>query len=125
MNDRNGKPTMIPDFEVVLWGYDRGQVERCLVDMTGRLEQALSQLDAVEVLQGQLCETQLEVDQLRLAAEERPSLANRLAEIMKTAEELHLRARQDAEAIRAGARSGARSGNGSGTGRGTAVASAE
>ncbi|MPZ25029.1 MAG: hypothetical protein GEV12_00890 [Micromonosporaceae bacterium] len=115
MGDRNGKQGNVPDFEIVLWGYDRGQVERCLDDLTARLEEALCQLDSVEVLQTQLCDAQLEVDQLRRCAEERPSLANRLARLLQTAEELHARAQQDAAAIRAGG-GVARSRNGSGSG---------
>ncbi|MGH3680303.1 MAG: hypothetical protein ACRDT2_08640 [Natronosporangium sp.] len=116
MGDHNGKQGNIPDFEIVLWGYDRGQVERCLDDLSARLEEAFCRLDSVEVLQAELCEAQLEVDQLRRCAEERPSVANRLAKLLQTAEELHTRARQDAAAIRAGGSGVARSRNGSGPG---------
>lgn len=126
-NGKNGKhgkhpkdgkrDSTIPDFEIVLWGYDRGQVERSLDDLSQRLEEALCRLDSVEVLQAQLCEAQQEVDQLRRCAEERPSVANRLAKLLQTAEELHARARQDAAAIRAGGDGATtRSPNGSGPG---------
>lgn len=111
MSDRNGKSDLVPDFEIVLWGYDRQQVERCLEDMTARLEEALCQLDGKEQLQAQLCDTQIEVDQLRQAAEERPSVANRLAALLKSAEELREQARRDAEAIRSGARIASRNGS--------------
>lgn len=114
MNDRDRKPGTTPHFEIVLWGYHRGQVERCLVDMTARLEEALGQVVAVELLQAQLCEAQLELDQLRQAAQERPSLANQLSAILEAAEELHDRARREAEAIRAGALASTRNGAGRG-----------
>jgi hypothetical protein len=117
MSDRDPPPGTTPDFEVVLWGYHRGQVQRCLADMAVRLEEALGQAVAVELLQAQLCEAQLEVDQLRRAAEERPSVANQVAAILEAAQELHDRAQREAEAIRAGARAGA--------GRGPVAAPAE
>lgn len=120
-NGRHEKPDLVPDFEIVLWGYHREQVERCLEDMTARLEEALCRLDGVELLQAQLCEAQIEVDLLRRAAEERPSVANRLAALLKSAEELREHARRDAEAIRSGARIAARNGSG----RGPVVTSAE
>jgi cell division septum initiation protein DivIVA len=94
----------LPDFDIVLWGYDRDQVHRCLDDMTVRLEEALGQRDSVEVLQSQLCEAQLEIEQLRQAAEDEPSLVGRISKIMSVAEELRCQAEQDAEAIRAQAR---------------------
>jgi cell division septum initiation protein DivIVA len=106
MADRSKQDNLLPDFEVVLWGYDRQQVRQCLDDMTARLEEALSQRDAVELLQAQLCEARLEIEQLRLAAEENPTAADRLSKIMMTAEELRNQAARDAEAIRAGAGGG-------------------
>jgi cell division septum initiation protein DivIVA len=93
--------SIVPDFDIVLWGYDRRQVERCLDDLSMRLEEALSQLDAVEVLQSQLCEAHVEIDQLRRNAEEHPSWVDRISKIMMTAEALRSRATQEAEAIRA------------------------
>jgi len=100
---REEKPAHLPDFEIALWGYHRRQVDECLTDLTVRLELAHRQLDAVDLLQAQLCEAHLEIDQLRQAAEERPSVANRLSLIMKTAEGLYERAQREAEAVRAGA----------------------
>jgi cell division septum initiation protein DivIVA len=94
----------VPDFDIVLWGYDREQVRRCLDDMTVRLEEALGRLDSVEVLQSELCDAQVEIEQLRQAAEEEPSLAGQISKIMSVAEQLRCQAEQDAEAIRAGAR---------------------
>lgn len=94
----------VPDFDIVLWGYDREQVHRCLDDMMARLEEAFSQRDSVEVLQSQLCEARVEIEQLRRAAEEQPSAEGRLSKIMSVAEQLRCQAEQDAEAIRAGAR---------------------
>jgi cell division septum initiation protein DivIVA len=102
MGDRSKQDGLVPDFDVVLWGYDRQQVQQCLDDMTVRLEEALSQRDAFEVLQSQLSEARLELDQLRLAAEEKPSWSDRLSKIMMTAEALHERAKQDADAARTG-----------------------
>lgn len=102
MGERNKHDGIVPDFDVVLWGYDRRQVKRCLDDMTLRLEDALSKLDSVEVLQEQLSEARLELDQMRLAAEEHPSWSDRLSKIMMTAEALREQAEQEAEAIRAG-----------------------
>lgn len=101
MGDRSKQDGIVPDFDVVLWGYDRQQVQQCLDDMTIRLEDALGKLDAVETLQSQLAEARLELDQLRLAAEEHPSWSDRLSKIMMTAEALRERAKQDAEAARA------------------------
>lgn len=103
MGDHDGKRRLVPDFEIALWGYDRGQVERCLADMVDRLEVALAQLDALEQLQAQLCEAHLEIDQLRSAAEQRPSVANRISSLMMIAEELYEQARREAEAVRTGA----------------------
>lgn len=91
---------IVPDFDVVLWGYDRQQVQQCLDEMTLRLEDALSKLDSVEVLQSQLSEARLEADQLRLAAEENPSGSHRLSKIMMTAEALRERAEREAKAVR-------------------------
>jgi cell division septum initiation protein DivIVA len=101
MGDRKKHDGIVPDFDVVLWGYDRQQVQRCLDDMTLRLEEALSKLDSVDVLQEQLSEARLEVDQMRLAAEENPSWSDQLSKIMMTAEALRERAEQEARAIRA------------------------
>jgi hypothetical protein len=100
---QDGKPRFVPDFEIALWGYHRRQVDRCLADLTVRLELAHRQLDAVDLLQAQLCEAHLEIDQLRRAAEDRPSVANQLSLIMKTAEGLYEQAQREAEAVRAGA----------------------
>jgi cell division septum initiation protein DivIVA len=102
MGEKTNQDGLVPDFDIVLWGYDRQQVRQCLDDMTARLEEALSQRDAVELLQAELCEARLEIEQLRLAAEENPTAADRLSKIMMTAEELRTRAARDAEAIRAG-----------------------
>lgn len=87
--------TVIPDFDVSLWGYDRQQVERCLLDLTRRLDDALTRLDSIAVLQRQLCDTQIELDQLRLQMEREPHWSYRLAEIMHTAEQLREAAEQD------------------------------
>jgi len=106
MGSHDGKRRQVPDFEIALLGYDRRQVERCLADMADRLEVALAKLDSLELLQAQLCEAYLEIDQLRLAAEERPSVANRISKLMMTAEDLYARARQEAEAVRAAAHEG-------------------
>lgn len=103
MEDRSKQDAIVPDFDVVLWGYDRAQVQRCLDDMTIRLEDALSKLDSVEVLQSQLSEVRVELDQMRMYAEENPSWSDRLSKVMKTAEALREKATQDAEAVRAGA----------------------
>ncbi|HEY8471500.1 MAG TPA: hypothetical protein VIL37_02560 [Natronosporangium sp.] len=106
MGDRKKKQDgVVPDFDVVLWGYDRRQVQRCLDEMTLRLEDALSKLDSVEVLQQQLSEARLELDQLRLAAEERPTWSHQLSKIMQKAEEL--RARAERERVRAEREAGA------------------
>jgi cell division septum initiation protein DivIVA len=121
MGERNKQDGIVPDFDIVLWGYDKRQVQQCLDDMTIRLEDALSKLDSVDVLQEQLSEARLELDQMRLAAEENPSWSDRLSKIMMTAEALRERAEQDARAIRAGgapaekgtpARNGGRASNG-------------
>lgn len=100
MSDRDDGNRYIPDFDVTLWGYDRGQVERCLEDLVGRLEQALVQLDAVDVLHSQLCDAHVEIDQLRFSTEARiedeTSWGGRLSEIMAAAEELRARAEQEA-----------------------------
>jgi hypothetical protein len=121
MGERNKQDGIVPDFDIVLWGYDKRQVQQCLDDMTIRLEDALSKLDSVDVLQEQLSEARLELDQMRLAAEENPSWSDRLSKIMMTAEALRERAEQDARAIRAGgapaekgtpARNGGRANNG-------------
>jgi cell division septum initiation protein DivIVA len=101
MGDRNKQDSLVPEFDIVLWGYDRQQVQQCLDDMTTRLDDALSQRDSVELLQAQLCEARLEIDQLRLAAEENPNAAARLSKIMMTAEELRDRAAREAAATRA------------------------
>jgi cell division septum initiation protein DivIVA len=106
MGERNKQDSLVPDFDVVLWGYDRQQVRQCLDDMTARLEEALSQRDAVELLQAELCEARLEIEQLQREAEENPTAANRLSKIMMTAEELRNQAAQEAEAIRAKAGAG-------------------
>jgi cell division septum initiation protein DivIVA len=106
MGEKNNQDGLVPDFDVVLWGYDRQQVRQCLDDMTVRLEQALSQRDAVDLLQAELCEARLEIERLRQAADESPTAAARLSKIMMTAEELRERAAQDAEAIRARAGAG-------------------
>jgi hypothetical protein len=108
MGDRSKQDGIVPDFDVVLWGYDRQQVQRCLDDMTIRLERAFSQLDSVKVLQSQLAQARLELDQMRLAAEENPSWSDRLSKIMMTAEALRVRAEQDAGAVHAGAGGGKR-----------------
>lgn len=102
MSDRAERPDLVPDFEIVLWGYDRREVDRCLVDMTARLEEALCRLDSMEMLAAQLTEAQLEIDQLRRSAEQRPSVANRISLILKSAEELHDQARQRAATVRTG-----------------------
>lgn len=94
----------VPDFDIVLWGYDREQVRRCLDDMTARLEVALSQLDSMEVLQSELCDAQVEIEQLRQAADEQPSLAGRISKLMSVAEQLRSQAERDADTIRATAR---------------------
>lgn len=99
--DRNAGQDVVPEFDVVLWGYDRGQVHRCLEDLTARLEAALSGLDSVEMLRTQLCQTQTELDQLRLSIDREPSWSHRLAEIMEEAEQLRARAEQDADEVRA------------------------
>jgi hypothetical protein len=106
MGSHKPKDAQIPDFEVTLLGYDRGQVERCLTDLTARLEEALSRAESVPALHALLCDAHLEIDQLRLAAEERPSVANQLSMIMKVAEELHEQARREVAAVRAGAPAG-------------------
>lgn len=121
MRKRNKSDAIVPDFNLVLLGYDRRQVKRCLEDMTLRLEDALSRLDAVGVLQEQLFEARLELDQMRLMAEESPSWSDRLTKIMMAAEALREQAERDASAIRAGrgapagggawAHNGARAGN--------------
>jgi cell division septum initiation protein DivIVA len=100
MGDRNKQDSLVPDFDIVLWGYDRQQVRLCLDDMTARLEELLSQRDAVELLQAQLCEARVEIEQLRQAAEENPTAADRLSKIMMRAEELHNQAVREAEVIR-------------------------
>jgi cell division septum initiation protein DivIVA len=104
MGGRNRQDGIVPDFDVVLWGYDRRQVQQCLDDMTIRLEDALSKLDSVEVLQEQLSEARLELDQMRLAADENPSWSDRLSKIMATAEALREQAEQEAGAAKAGAK---------------------
>lgn len=115
-NGGNGKGEAagnLPEFDVVLWGYDREQVHRCLDDMTVRLEEALRARDSVEVLQADLCEAQVEIEQLRQAAEDQPSAAGRLSKIMSVAEQLRCQAEQEAETIRERAR-GSRTNAGSG-----------
>ncbi|QSB13171.1 hypothetical protein JQS43_16200 [Natronosporangium hydrolyticum] len=80
--------TIVPDFDVSLWGYDRHQVERCLHDLTRRLDDALTRLDSVGVLQRELCDAQIELDQLRQQMAREPHWSYRLTEIMHTAEQL-------------------------------------
>jgi chromosome segregation ATPase len=86
----------LPDFDLALRGYHRRQVERCVHDLSARLEAALSQLDAVEVLQAKLSEAEVEIEQLRheLASRDAadPPYAARLAKIMEEAERLRVKA---------------------------------
>jgi hypothetical protein len=86
----------LPDFDLALRGYHRRQVERCVHDLSARLEAALSQLDAVEVLQAKLCEAEVEIEHLRqeIAARDAgdPPYAARLAKIMEEAERLRVKA---------------------------------
>lgn len=89
---RNG--SILPDFEVALWGYHRQQVERCLADLTARLEDALSRGDSVPLLQQELCQTRVELDQLRKLMQREPHWSYRLAQIMKKAEQLRQEAQQ-------------------------------
>jgi hypothetical protein len=110
MGARKKQDGIVPDFDVVLWGYDRRQVQRCLDDMTLRLEDALRKLDAVNVLQAQLFAARLELDEMRRAAEEHPTWSGRLSKIMKTAEALRERAEREAAAIHAGNRARAAQG---------------
>lgn len=97
MRNRVIQRDAIPDFDVVLWGYDPAQVDRCVRDLTDRLEQAFARLDSVNVLHEQLCEARLELDQLRLSVTRRPSFANRLGAVMERAEQLRIRAEQAAQ----------------------------
>jgi hypothetical protein len=101
MDERSRRYDLLPDFDIVLWGYDRQQVRQCLNDMATRLGEALGELGAVEPLQAELCEARVEVERLRRAAEQDPDTADRLSKIMATAEELRDRAARDAAAIRA------------------------
>lgn len=96
MSDHVRVADTIPEFDIALWGYDRLQVERCLYDLTGRLEDALGRLDSVEALHQQLCDVQVELDQLRLSLEQQPHWTYQLAEIMQTAEALRGQAEQAA-----------------------------
>lgn len=100
MGERSKRKGLVPDFDIVLWGFDRHQVRQCLDDMTTRLEEALSQRDAVEMLQTELCEARVEIARLRRAAEDNPTAAARLSKIMMTAEELRDRAARAAGASR-------------------------
>jgi cell division septum initiation protein DivIVA len=90
----------MPEFDLALWGYHRGQVDRCLEDLSVRLEDALGRLSAVEALHAQLSEVTLELDQLRRSVPERERWAERLAAIMAAAdgEADEIRARALAEA---------------------------
>lgn len=97
--DRDGDTTS--EFDLALWGYDRNQVDRCLEDLTARLEEALSQLTLVEALQVQLGQARLELDQLRQRQVADPVWNERLATIMAAAEQLWDQATRDADAIRA------------------------
>lgn len=87
---------VVPQFDIALWGYDREQVEECLMDLAGRLEDALVRLDAAELLHAQLTDAQKELAHLRRNREE-PTWSVQLAEIMKTAEGLRRRAGQHAD----------------------------
>jgi hypothetical protein len=92
----------MPEFDIALWGYEREQVDHCLRDLTGRLEDALGRLDSVEVLHQQLCEARVELDQLQRSMEEQPHWSYQVAELLQTAEAL----RSEAEAAAAGGRAG-------------------
>lgn len=88
----------VPEFDVVLWGYDREQVDQCLRDLIERLEVAVGQLGLVETLQAQLCEAQLEIDRLHRRQPQDPSWAPQLASIMAAAEQLRAQAAKEAHA---------------------------
>lgn len=93
---------VVPDFEIVLWGYDPGQVDRCLREMSVRLDEALSRLESVNLLHEQLTRARLELDQLRVAAARRPSFTNRLAAVMEHAERLRSQAERAAQGAGSG-----------------------
>lgn len=94
-----GAASMIPQFDIALWGYDREQVEECLTDLAVRLDEALGRLTSVELLQAQLYQTQEELDRLRRNSDE-PSWSVQLANIMEAAEQLRGEAEREAEAAR-------------------------
>jgi cell division septum initiation protein DivIVA len=96
-----GKGGKGSDFDIALRGYDRRQVDRCLDQLTSQLDEAVSQLETVEVLQAQLCQAQVEIEQLRHYARDNVPWSERLGTIMAAAEQLWRRAAQDADAIRA------------------------
>lgn len=77
-----------PNFDIALWGYDRGQVDRCLDRLTAQLEEAGDLRGTVDALQSQLARAHSEIGELRLAAEVNPPIADRLAGIMHAAEQL-------------------------------------
>jgi cell division septum initiation protein DivIVA len=102
----------MPEFDLALWGYHRGQVDRCLEDLSVRLEDALGRLSAVEALHAQLSEVTLELDQLRRSVPERERWAERLAAVMAAADEQaaaqRAQAQREADEIRARALAEAR-----------------
>jgi hypothetical protein len=79
-------------FDIAFWGYDRRQVDRCLDDLTAQLDEVVSKLHSVDVLQAQLAQAYAEIGELRLAAETQPPFSDRLSGIMAAAEQLWRRA---------------------------------
>jgi cell division septum initiation protein DivIVA len=88
------------DFELVVRGYHRGQVQRYIEHMTHRLEAAQAGLDAAEELERRLLEAYEEIERLRAVATYLPAAEDageKIAEILGLAEQQAAQMRADAE----------------------------
>ena len=98
-------------FDLAVLGYDHRQDQRCLRDLTNRLEEALRQLDATLILRQQLAKARQEVEYLRKNPPPPPrdvpdpKWAERIGRILEAAVEqataLRAEAEREAEQIRA------------------------